>query len=135
MADETKKPIILIVDDEAELCDTMALTLTIRGFEVLSAYSGHAAIEILKKKQVDILLSDVRMADGSGIELVTWVRQTSTLIPVIAFMSGYSDVSPQEISRLGVSLFFDKPFPVNSVIKTIRDELENLKKTVFDTPK
>lgn len=135
MENENEKPLILIVDDEVELCDTMSLTFSIRGFEVISAYSGNQAIEILKTKPVDILLSDVRMADGSGLELVTWVHQSKLKIPVVALMSGYSDVSSQEISRLGVTLFFDKPFPVNTVIKTIRDELEILKKKSPDNTK
>ena len=124
MIEASYKPIILIVDDEVELCDTMALTFNIRGFEVLSAYSGQQAFELLKQKKVDILLSDVRMADGNGLELVKWVRESAIQIPVIAFMSGYSDITPKEISDLGVALFFDKPFPVNTVIKTIRECLE-----------
>ena len=124
MADGSQKPTILIVDDEVELCDTMALTFNIRGFEVLSAYSGEQALELLKQKKVDVLLSDVRMANGSGLELVQWIREAAIKIPVIAFMSGYSDVTPKEISELGVALFFDKPFPVNTVIKTIRECLQ-----------
>ena len=124
MADASQKPTILIVDDEVELCDTMALTFNIRGFEVISAYSGEQAFELLKTKKVDVLLSDVRMANGNGLELVQWIRDAAIKIPVIAFMSGYSDVTPKEISELGVALFFDKPFPVNTVIKTIRDCLQ-----------
>ena len=124
MVDASQKPTILIVDDEVELCDTMALTFNIRGFEVLSAYSGEQAFELLKKRNVDVLLSDVRMANGNGLELVQWIRDAAIKIPVIAFMSGYSDVTPKEISELGVALFFDKPFPVNTVIKTIRECLQ-----------
>ena len=135
MTNENQKPLILIVDDEVDLCDTMSLTFNIRGFEVISAYGGNEAIEILKKKSVDILLSDVRMANGSGLELVRWVRQSNMQIPVIAFMSGFSDITPQEITKLGVTLFFDKPFPVNNVIKAIRDELEVLEKRSLDSSK
>ena len=135
MANENQKPLILIVDDEVDLCDTMSLTFNIRGFEVITAYSGNEAIEILKKKPVDILLSDVRMANGNGLELVRWVRQSNMQIPVIAFMSGFSDVTSQEITKLGVTLFFDKPFPVSNVIKAIRDELEVLEKRSLDSSK
>ncbi len=123
-----QRPRILIVDDETELCDTMAMTFEMRGFEVLSSYSGKAALEILKEKPVDVVLSDVRMANGSGVELAQWIRSANIYVPVIAFMSGYADITPKEISELGVSLFFDKPFPVNTVIKTIRESLESLKK-------
>ena len=135
MANNIEKPLIFIVDDEIELCDTMSSSFNIRGFDVISAYSGNSAIEILKKNPVDILLSDVRMADGSGLDLVKWVRHSNLNIPVIAFMSGYSDISSEEITRLGVSLFFDKPFPVNTVIKAIRDELEVLEKRSLDSSK
>ena len=67
------------------------------------------------------------MANGSGLELVQWVRQSKIDIAVIAFMSGYSDITPKEIAELGVTLFFDKPFPVNTVIKSIRNQLEIVK--------
>lgn len=124
MADALLKPVILIVDDETELCDTMALTFDIRGFEVISAYSGKQALELLKQRKVDVLLTDVRMANGNGLELVRWMHEANIKVRVVAFMSGYSDVTPKEISDLGVALFFDKPFPVNTVIKTIRERLE-----------
>ncbi len=106
----------------------MALTFNIRGFEVLTAYSGKEAFEILKTKAVDIVLSDVRMNNGSGVDLVKWIREAKFKVPVVAFMSGYADITPKEIVDLDIAFFFDKPFAVNTVIKTLLDRLQNLKK-------
>lgn len=123
-----QKPNILIVDDEVDLCDTMAMSFTMRGFDVAVAYNGKQAFEILKTRPVDVVLSDLQMPNGTGLELAQWIRKNNIKIPIVAFMSGYSQVTPKEISDLGISLFFDKPFAVNTVIKTIRELLESLRK-------
>ena len=124
MSKTSKKPVILLVDDEVDLCDTMATTFNIRGFETLVAYNGKQAFEILKTTPVDVVLSDLQMPNGTGLELVQWIRKEGINIPIVAFMSGYSQITPKDISELGVSLFFDKPFPINTVIKMINSGIK-----------
>ena len=65
-----KEITILIVDDEIDLRDSIAFDYKRKGFNVLVASSGNEAFEIVKKNKVNVVLSDVRMPDGDGIELL-----------------------------------------------------------------
>ncbi|MEX0798040.1 MAG: response regulator, partial [Bacteriovoracaceae bacterium] len=61
---------LLIVDDETSIADLMRDALEIEGFEAYAVYSGNQAIEFLAKREVDLVVSDVRMPDGDGLFLL-----------------------------------------------------------------
>ncbi|MBV9523133.1 MAG: response regulator [Alphaproteobacteria bacterium] len=79
---------ILLVDDESELRDLIAATLTKPGYEVLTASDGYEAIRIIVSRKVDLLLTDIRLPGLSGFDLARQARLMRPHLHVI-YMSGY----------------------------------------------
>jgi DNA-binding response OmpR family regulator len=70
------KPIVLIVDDEAVIADTLVAILSHNRIAAMAAYNGKSALEIARVIPPDLLLSDVVMPDMSGIDLAIAIRET-----------------------------------------------------------
>lgn len=115
---------ILIVDDELEILDVMALTLEHYGAEVLQANSGSSAEKLLRQTSVDVIISDIRMPDGDGVQLLQSVRKVDPKHPPFFFVSGFAEVTTEEAKRLGAQGRFFKPISV----KDIADEIRSLLK-------
>jgi len=115
MNDE-KKTTILIVDDQKELCDILAEDLEYRGYSTLIAYSGNSAFEVYKSNNVDVVLSDIKMPDGDGLELVRYICSFAKETPVLILMTGYADVRDDEIQKLGVTKLYYKPVDMDELV-------------------
>jgi CheY-like chemotaxis protein len=79
---------VLVVDDEELVRDTIALILKARGCLVNTAEDGLAGLKLLRKKQPDVIISDVRMPRMSGLELLSIVRRRYPQIATIAITGG-----------------------------------------------
>lgn len=124
---ENKSPEILVVDDEPDLCETICDTLMLMGFSVDAANSGNQAIKKLQSKNFDLVLSDVRMPDGDGLSLLDNIRKVDPKVPVLIFMTGYSDVSPQECIDRGAMTVISKPFSNEEIVQAIKKALPQFK--------
>jgi CheY-like chemotaxis protein len=71
---ETKKPKVLVVDDERVIADTLAIILNQHGFDALAVYTGTGAVEEARNLQPDLIISDVIMPDMDGIEAAIRIR-------------------------------------------------------------
>src|SRR5689334_22437113 len=80
----TAKPRILIVDDEPSMRDMLRIVLRRDGFDVVVAANGREAIDTLQRERVDLLLSDIRMPDVSGVEVLRAAKDVNK--DLIAFM-------------------------------------------------
>ena len=103
---------ILVVDDEVDICEQISLTLKMDGYTVLSASSGNKAFELTKTHAIDAIISDVRMADGTGIELLEKLKVHGSKPDVFFFMSAYADKNPEELRALGADEVFSKPYDI-----------------------
>jgi two-component system response regulator HydG len=112
-------PTILVVDDEPDLRAILMATLTMKGFRALSAESGRAALKIIDATSIDVILSDVRMPDGDGLQLLKDVQARKLPIPFI-FMTGYADFSADEARSLGANYFISKPFNIDDIINAVQ---------------
>ena len=117
MAAETSH--ILIVDDELDLRELLAQMLESEGFTVTQAAGGRAALAILKNEKFDLVISDVRMPDGDGVELLKSIKKDSPELPFVIMITGYSDLSETQILGLGAHSMFMKPFDTDSFIQSI----------------
>jgi DNA-binding response OmpR family regulator len=79
------KPIVLVVDDERIIADTLTAILTRNGMSVMTAYDGRTALDIARTIPPDLLLTDVVMPDMSGIDLAIAVNQTIPNCKVLLF--------------------------------------------------
>jgi CheY-like chemotaxis protein len=104
---------ILIVDDEDDIREVAALSLeTVGGYEVLSARSGAAALEIARAEQPDAILLDVMMPDMDGPTTFQRLRaQESTAnIPVVFLTAKVQPSERQRFASLGAKAVLSKPF-------------------------
>jgi two-component system, NtrC family, response regulator HydG len=82
---------ILIIDDDLDICALLERYLSKNDFNVAIAYSGRAALQYLAKNTPDVILSDFRLEDMLGTELLKEIKKKDLSAPVI-IMTGYSDV-------------------------------------------
>lgn len=110
---------LLLVDDEKDILELLTLELEVAGFEVTVADSGNEAIEILKSKKFDVVISDFKMSNGDGVEVLVFIK---TLVPrpLFIFISGQSDLTVNECLMLGADKFIHKPFDTFHVACELR---------------
>jgi DNA-binding response OmpR family regulator len=119
---DPKKPKVIIVDDDRETREMMALALRQEGFEVAQAANGLRLISTLHVDRPDVILMDVNMSWIDGFELCRAVRHSEefSAIPVV-FVSGRS--AAHDIKRgmeCGASDYFTKPVELPMLIARLR---------------
>ncbi len=133
---EPKDVVVLVVDDEDALRQAIVFDFNRKGFQVLEASSGNKALEIVKKTKVDIVLTDVRMPDGSGVDLLNQLRQLNPGLPVVMFITGFADLTLEDAYDKGADAVFSKPFDrkalMASVMKAVASNDEKWSARKFD---
>lgn len=110
---------ILLVDDEIGLREVLREFLEWEKFEVAEASSGQEAWEMIQKHEYDLVLSDIRMPGGTGIELAEKIFKHNGKKPAVYLMTGYSDLTADEAFKFGVMKIMSKPFEPKELIKDI----------------
>ena len=101
---------ILVVDDEPDLTELISMEFQRRNCIIDTASSGNQAIEKIKKTPPDIIITDIKMTDGSGIDLLKSARKLLEHPPAFVFMTAYSDFSEDDLFDQGAVGVFFKPF-------------------------
>lgn len=117
----TRRPTILVVDDEAGLRETLATFLEGEGYLVLTAGNGAEALELLDR--ADLIVSDVRMPTMGGGELLLRLRVREAPQPVL-LLSGYSDLDSRVAASLGALTLLRKPIDLRELGRLVREALE-----------
>jgi len=102
-------PSILVVDDEPNSLFGICQVLTDEGFEAISARNGREALERLKTDPVNLIITDEKMPDLTGTELLLEVKKIHPHIPVILISAYGSVLMAVEALRKGAFYFFEKP--------------------------
>jgi two-component system response regulator HydG len=106
---------ILVVDDDAEMADTVAEYLTGRGFRVDTAVGGKAAVAALKRRSVDAIITDLRMDDLDGLDVLAAAHVDDPSLPVIV-MTAYGTIDGAiEAVHRGASHYLTKPFKMEEL--------------------
>ncbi len=103
------QPSILVVDDEPNSLFGICQVLTDEGFRTLSAGSGREALEKLKTDSINLIITDEKMSDLSGTELLLEVKKSHPDIPVILISAYGSVLMAVEALKKGAFYFFEKP--------------------------
>jgi CheY-like chemotaxis protein len=116
MAKKAKKQ-ILIIDDEQTWLKITSHILRSRGYGVLTAGSGVEALKALASFKPDLILSDIRMPEMNGFDLVDFLkRQPNTASTPVIFFSAIDDYDARKVARtLGAVDFLVKPFNEDEV--------------------
>jgi DNA-binding response OmpR family regulator len=111
---------ILMVDDDSELLQSYADILNDEGFEVVMAFGGEEAVEYAKDQEFHLIVSDVRMPQGNGMQLLDQIRNKLNLKTPFIFISGYDDELTTRSKNLETQLFLAKPLCIPQLINYIK---------------
>jgi DNA-binding NtrC family response regulator len=104
---------ILIVDDELNMRLVLSAMLKKEGFEVASASNGREALQILKSSKITVVVTDLKMPDIDGMELLTRICQQYPAVPVIMITAHGSIATAVEALKKGALDYITKPFDLD----------------------
>ncbi len=115
---------ILVVDDERSMREMLAILLKREGHEVSVAENGRGAIELLNQRPFDLVVSDARMPDLDGLEVLRHARSINpSVIAIMVTAYGSPDLL-RGVAQLGVNDYVEKPFNTEVLRFRIRKELD-----------
>jgi len=106
---------ILIVDDDSSLRDMLSIVLKKEGFIIHTAENGKNALKFLKKNTVNLIISDIKMPDISGIELLKKIKTINEDLPFILITAFSSTNDAIEAMKLGADDYITKPFNIDEL--------------------
>jgi response regulator RpfG family c-di-GMP phosphodiesterase len=123
--DASTAPVVLLVDDEPSILSALKRLLRTSRYEVLTADSGAAALDLLATKEVDVIVSDMRMPHMSGAEFLAQV-QTRYPETIRILLTGYSEIDSvvRAINEGGVYRYLNKPWDEQDLLLTITQAVE-----------
>lgn len=120
---------ILIIEDDVSFCLMIKTFLTKKGFEVYKAFSFKEAAAILNEEKIDLVLTDVRLPDSDGIEILKFIKDINPAIQVI-LMTGYTDIKTAvNVMKMGAFDYVAKPINSDEIVHTINKALAEGGKT------
>lgn len=122
---------ILVLDDEKEIADLVALYLNNEGYEVHKFYDSKDALEYMKNNRVDLALLDVMMPEISGFEICRIIRE-KYMFPVIMLTAKVEDVDKIQGLSLGADDYITKPFGMMEFVSRVRAVLRRSKRQTQD---
>jgi DNA-binding NtrC family response regulator len=120
----SQKPSVLVVDDESGILDTLRILLRNEGFEVTTAQGGKAGLEQIRSGVHDLILSDVRMPQVSGLDILTAAREQDPMTPVILMTAQASLQSAISAVNSGAFYYIQKPFSNDELVAILRRACE-----------
>jgi two-component system response regulator PilR (NtrC family) len=124
-ATDRHPPRILVVDDERSMRELLAIVLRREGYEVLLAENGRSAIDLLGREPVDLLISDIKMPDLSGVDVLRAAKKIDQDILGIMITAFASTETAVEAMRLGACDYLSKPFDIDLLKMKVREKIEN----------
>ncbi|MCH8128075.1 sigma-54-dependent Fis family transcriptional regulator [candidate division KSB1 bacterium] len=115
--------IILIVDDDANICESLKDILTFEGFNCVLANDGKEALEIINQQRIDLMLLDIRLPRIDGMEVLKKSISEHSYLPIV-MISGQGTIQlAVESTKLGAYDFLEKPLDAERVLITVRNAL------------
>jgi|SRR6185503_10960185 len=121
---DTESPRLLIVEDEPQQRETLAMLFEGEGYSVRATDSAETAMEILVKTRPHLVVTDVKLVGMDGITFFESVRsrEDGKLIPFI-FMTAYNDLAAIErVKQMGFVEYITKPFNLEDLIALVREK-------------
>ncbi|MCB9848425.1 MAG: sigma-54-dependent Fis family transcriptional regulator [Phycisphaeraceae bacterium] len=116
---------VLVVDDKEMLRDSVGTTLQRAGFTVLAACDGAAALEMIARRKPDAVVTDLKMPNMTGVELLSNIRAFDADLPVV-LMTAYGTVETAvEAMSLGAFTYITKPFEGDELLIAVKRAIEH----------
>lgn len=125
MTEGTRRPSILVVDDETGILQTLDILLRAEGFDVHTAQGGKEALEKIPQLTPDIVLSDIRMPQVSGVEVLAAARAHDPEVPVILMTAQATLQTAMQAVNAGAFYYIQKPFRNDELLAILRRAAEH----------
>ncbi len=115
---------LLIVDDEEQFANILAMRLNLRGCDCEVCYNGQDAIDIIQEKNFDLVLLDLRLPDIYGTDVLAGIKEINAKIPVIIVTAHGTEKDRQLCIQLGAYAFMHKPLNIEEltpILKKLRE--------------
>ena len=116
---------ILVVDDEASIREFLEIMLKKEGYDVTCAEDGQQAVEILKKKSFDMVISDLQMPRMTGVELLHHVNLNYPELTFMVITAFGTTESAVEVMKKGAYDYLTKPFKIDEVRLNIKNAVKS----------
>ncbi|MEO7522326.1 MAG: sigma-54 dependent transcriptional regulator [Gemmatimonas sp.] len=123
--DSIAAPRVLVVDDESGILDSLRILLKTEGFLPFTAHGGRQGVERLNEVRPDIVLTDVRMPDVGGVQVLSAARQLDAEVPVILMTAQATLQSAMQAVNEGAFYYIQKPFRNDELIAILRRAAEH----------
>jgi DNA-binding response OmpR family regulator len=119
--DVAQKPLILVVEDDAEMNELQRELLSLHGMDSVPAFSGAEALDMQTAKPVDAILLDVMLPEMDGFETCRRIRQQETTghLPIVMLTALDNEDCRQRGFSCGADAYFVKPFDPDEVVSTL----------------
>jgi DNA-binding NtrC family response regulator len=123
---------ILVVDDDADMCELLSDVLEAEGLSVLTVVDSSEAAKILKEEEFDVIITDLQMKGLKGLDLLEEAKSVTPFTPVIIITAFGTIESAIKAIKMGADDYVTKPFRTDKIVLTVKKALENrmLKKEV-----
>src|ERR1700723_3877254 len=113
------KPAVLVVDDEPDIWELLSITLRRMDLDPRTAHSVADAQRLLKTEPFDLCLTDMRLPDGDGLDLVKWIQHYSASVPVAVITAHGNMETAVRALKLGAFDFVSKPLDLAGLRKLV----------------
>lgn len=115
---------ILVIDDDTSFCVMLKTFLQKKGYEVTNAFTAKEAEEAIKNQTFDVVLTDIRLPDSDGIQILKSIKEVSFATQVI-LMTGYTDIKTAvSAMKMGAYDYVGKPINPDEILHTIEQSLK-----------
>lgn len=118
------KPLALVVDDEPDICELLSLTLGRMDIETVTAGDVTGAKKSLQDNKFDICLTDMRLPDGDGLQLVEWMQANNAGVPVAVITAHGNIETAVQALKLGAFDFISKPLDLKNLRNIVTSALK-----------
>lgn len=118
---------ILVCDDDKEIVEAISIYLNQEGYDVVPAYNGIEALELVKKKEIHLIILDIMMPQLDGIHALLKLREQSS-IPVILLSAKSEDVDKILGLNVGADDYVTKPFNPLELVARVKSQLRRYTK-------
>ena len=121
----SNKPLIGIVDDERNIQATLSAILERRGYASASAFTGKQGLQMISEQKPDVLLLDLGLPDGEGLDLLRTIREAHSSLPIIVVTANDSLNNAIASIKEGAFHFISKPYVPDELLSLVAKALEH----------
>lgn len=111
--------VVLVVDDEEEIRDLISFHLSDKGLKTITADSGRSAFDLIVSHKPGVVISDLRMPDGDGFELLRRINSLKRKDPKVIMVTGFWNPEAEDVAIAGAEVILTKPFDVDVLVRLV----------------